>query len=117
MDMPDAEETLAEFKQKLADDPSVPDDVEIMPISSLNREGVQPLMRRTADLLDVTPQFIAKGMEPESETTMYEFKDDQPAFQIDHAEDDLWIVYGDEIEDIMRRTNTAFTESLMRLHV
>ncbi|QOD86633.1 GTPase ObgE [Weissella viridescens] len=114
MDMPDAEETLVEFKQKLADDPSVPDDVEIMPISSLNREGVQPLMRRTADLLDVTPQFIAKGMEPESETTMYEFKDDQPAFQIDHAEDDLWIVYGDEIEDIMRRTNTAFTESLMR---
>ncbi|MCS4558788.1 GTPase ObgE, partial [Shewanella sp. C32] len=35
MDMPDAEETLAEFKKKLAADPDVPEDVEIMPISSL----------------------------------------------------------------------------------
>ncbi|MBM7618084.1 GTP-binding protein [Weissella uvarum] len=115
MDMPDAPTALEMFKEQLAADPEVPDNLEIMPISSLNRDGVQDLLRRTADLLDVTPQFISKDMEPETDQAMYEFEDpDAPAFEIEHVDDDFWIITGDEIEDIMRRTNTAFTESLMR---
>ena len=106
MDMPDAEETLAEFKKKLAADPDVPEDVEIMPISSLTRQGLEPLMQRTADLLDETPAFIPKGMEPdENETALYEFTEDRTPFEIDR---------GDEIERLFKRTNTNYTESMMR---
>ncbi|MDY2521748.1 GTPase ObgE [Weissella confusa] len=115
MDMPDAEETLAEFKKKLAADPDVPEDVEIMPISSLTRQGLEPLMQRTADLLDETPAFIPKGMEPdENETALYEFTEDRTPFEIDHDEDGTWILYGDEIERLFKRTNTNYTESMMR---
>ena len=115
MDMPDAEETLAEFKKKLAADPDVPEDVEIMPISSLTRQGLEPLMQRTADLLDETPAFIPKGMEPdENETALYEFTEDRTSFEIDRDEDGTWILYGDEIERLFKRTNTNYTESMMR---
>lgn len=115
MDMPDAEETLAEFKKKLAADPDVPEDVEIMPISSLTRQGLEPLMQRTADLLDETPAFIPKGMEPdENETAVYEFTEDRTPFEIDRDEDGTWILYGDEIERLFKRTNTNYTESMMR---
>lgn len=115
MDMPDAEETLAEFKKKLAADPDVPEDVEIMPISSLTRQGLEPLMQRTADLLDETPAFIPKGMEPdENETALYEFTEDRTPFEIDRDEDGTWILYGDEIERLFKRTNTNYTESMIR---
>lgn len=115
MDMPGTEETLAEFKKKLAADPDVPEDVEIMPISSLTRQGLEPLMQRTADLLDETPAFIPKGMEPdENETALYEFTEDRTPFEIDRDEDGTWILYGDEIERLFKRTNTNYTESMMR---
>ena len=115
MDMPDAEETLAEFKKKLAADPDVPEDVEIMPISSLTRQGLEPLMQRTADLLDETPAFIPKGLEPdENETALYEFTEDRTPFEIDRDEDGVWVLYGDEIERLFKRTNTNYTESMMR---
>ncbi|MCT8399080.1 GTPase ObgE [Weissella cibaria] len=115
MDMPDAEETLATFKEKLAADPNVPDDVEIMPISSLTRQGLEPLMQRTADLLDETPAFIPKGMEPDdTESALYEFSEERTPFEIDSDEDGVWVLYGDEIERLFKRTNTNYTESMMR---
>lgn len=115
MDMPDAEETLATFKEKLAADPNVPDDAEIMPISSLTRQGLEPLMQRTADLLDETPAFIPKGMEPDdTESALYEFSEERTPFEIDRDEDGVWVLYGDEIERLFKRTNTNYTESMMR---
>lgn len=115
MDMPDAAETLATFKEKLAADPNVPDDVEIMPISSLTRQGLEPLMQRTADLLDETPAFIPKGMEPDdTESALYEFSEERTPFEIDRDEDGVWVLYGDEIERLFKRTNTNYTESMMR---
>ncbi|MYV37204.1 GTPase ObgE [Weissella cibaria] len=115
MDMPDAEETLATFKEKLAADPNVSDDVEIMPISSLTRQGLEPLMQRTADLLDETPAFIPKGMEPDdTESALYEFSEERTPFEIDRDEDGVWVLYGDEIERLFKRTNTNYTESMMR---
>lgn len=115
MDMPDAEETLATFKEKLAADPNVPDDVEIMPISSLTRQGLEPLMQRTADLLDETPAFIPKGMEPDdTESALYEFSEERTPFEIDRDEDGVWVLYGDEIERLFKRTNTNYMESMMR---
>ncbi|KRN31666.1 GTPase ObgE [Weissella halotolerans] len=115
MDMPAAEETLAKFKAALAADETTPSQLEIMPISALTREGVTALLQRTADLLDETPQFIPKGLEAESKTdALYEFKASGPAFEVHHEADGLWVLTGDEIERLMSRTNTNYTESLMR---
>ncbi|MDR3190613.1 MAG: GTPase ObgE [Lactobacillaceae bacterium] len=115
MDMPDAAETLATFKEKLAADPNVPEDTSIMPISSLTRDGLQPLMQATAALLDETPHFIPKGMEVvEDETALYEFTEDETPFSIKKDDDGAWRLEGDKLETLFLRTNTAFTESLMR---
>ncbi|TYC50674.1 GTPase ObgE [Weissella muntiaci] len=115
MDMPDAAETLAEFKAKLAADPEIDDDIEIMPISSLTRDGLEPLLQRTATLLDETPQFIPKGMEEaDSDSALYEFTADAAPFELSQDEDGTWILSGDEIERLFKRTNVGYTESLMR---
>lgn len=115
MDMPDADETLATFKEKLAADPEVPADIKIMPISALTRQGLEPLLQQTADLLDETPHFIPKGMEPNvDETAVYEFEEDEAPFEIMRDPDGVWLLVGNQIETLFQRTNTAFTESLMR---
>ncbi|MCW0952763.1 GTPase ObgE [Weissella ceti] len=111
MDMPDAAETLATFEEKMAE---AGIDADIRPISSLTRTGVEDLMQYTANLLDETPMFIPKDMEPQDETALYEFNEDKPAFEIAREEDGTWILYGEEIERLFQRTNTNFTESMMR---
>lgn len=111
MDMPDAAETLATFEAKMAE---AGIEADIHPISSLTRTGVEDLMQYTANLLDETPMFIPKGMEPQDETALYEFNAEKPAFEIAREEDGTWILYGEEIERLFQRTNTNFTESMMR---
>lgn len=48
MDMPESEENLEQFMQKVRE---VQPDIEIMPISSLTRRGIQELLYRAADRL------------------------------------------------------------------
>ena len=115
MDMPDAQTALEMFEEQLRKDDSVPDNLEIMPISSLSREGLGPLLRRTADLLDETPAFIPKGMvATDDEQANYEFEGREQPFELSQDEYGTWILSGDEIERLFKRTNTNFTESLMR---
>lgn len=52
MDMPDSEANLEQFLQKARE---VQPDIEVMPISSLTRKGIQELLYRAADLLDQIP--------------------------------------------------------------
>lgn len=115
MDMPDAEEALATFKAKLANDPDFDKNTVIMPISSLTRNGLEPLLQKTANVLDETDAFIAQEMQsaPE-ESTLYEYKENEQPFEIVREDDHYWILTGDELENLFQRTNTNFTESLMR---
>ncbi|MGV2787605.1 GTPase ObgE, partial [Clostridium perfringens] len=52
MDMPEAEEYLAAFKEKVKE---IRPDIEVMPISSLTRQGIQELLYRTIDVLESIP--------------------------------------------------------------
>ena len=52
MDMPDSEANLEQFLQQVRE---VKPDIEVMPISSLTRQGIQELLYRAADLLDQIP--------------------------------------------------------------
>ena len=51
MDMPDAEENLAEFKEKLQED------YPIFPISAVTRKGLRELLFAIADKMEETPEF------------------------------------------------------------
>ncbi len=61
MDMPDAEENLRLFKEKLEDD------IKIFPISAVTRKGLDPLIFAVADLIDVTPEFPLTDIEEDSD--------------------------------------------------
>lgn len=52
MDMPESEANLEQFLQQVRE---VKPDIEVMPISSLTRQGIQELLYRAADLLDQIP--------------------------------------------------------------
>lgn len=51
MDMPDAEENLQAFKEKVGDE------VKIFPISAVTKQGVRDLLFEVANLLETTPEF------------------------------------------------------------
>ncbi|KRN88547.1 GTPase ObgE [Ligilactobacillus ceti] len=118
MDMPDASENLAKFKEKLAENPILPTMPEVMEISSVTRQGVKPLMQRTADVLDETPEFetLAQRQMEEQKVGMHEFKDEttDPGFTISRDSDATWILSGDRLEKLFKMTNLDHDESLMR---
>ena len=51
MDMPGAEENLAQFKNKLTED------YPIFPISAVTRKGLRELLFAIADKIEQTPEF------------------------------------------------------------
>ena len=51
MDMPEAAENLAAFKEKLTDDHPV------FPISAFTKEGLRDLLFAIADVIEKTPEF------------------------------------------------------------
>lgn len=117
MDMPDAEENLAKFKAQLEADAYLKHEPEIMPISALTRQGLNELLARTADLLDVTPEFPMKDLVIADDPTVahYELEDDsQPAFTISTGEYGEWVLSGEKIEKLFKMTNTAHDESVLR---
>ena len=59
MDMPEAEENLKEFKEKLAANYDEFEELpQIFPISSLAHQGLENLLEATAELLDQTDEFL-----------------------------------------------------------
>lgn len=117
MDMPDAEENLKIFKKKLAEGQYLDHEPEIMPISSITRQGLSPLLARTADLLDVTPEFPMKDMVITDDPTIahYELEnDEEPAFTISTGEYGEWVLSGEKIEKLFKMTNTSHDESVLR---
>ncbi|QBO36913.1 GTPase ObgE [Periweissella cryptocerci] len=114
MDMPDAEENLKKFEDRLDEDPYLAERPLVMPISALTRQGLTPLLATTADLLDVTPEFPMKGIDADVEDAMYELDEDEPAFTISTGQYGEWVLSGEKIEKLYRMTNTTTDESLMR---
>src|SRR5690606_10308171 len=62
MDMPDAEENLKKFKEKLDQD------IPIFPISAATRQGIRELLFAVADTLENTPEFPLHKEEEEAGT-------------------------------------------------
>ena len=110
MDLPGADEHLAEFEKKIKADDKYKN-FEIFPISSITHTGLQSLVKHTADILDKTPQHSLVAVDRQSEQT-YEFKDDK-GFKIEKI-DDVWVISGDKIEKLFKMTDTTHDESMLR---
>ena len=104
MDMPEAEENLKIFKEKLA---ANYDDFEempmIFPISSLAHQGLENLMEATAELLAKTDEFLLYTDDDMiDEEVYYGFDPDERPFEISRDDDAAWVLSGEKFARQLR---------------
>ncbi|MFV0559190.1 MAG: GTPase ObgE [Enterococcus sp.] len=116
MDMPESEENLKKFKEELAKEKEdeFADDLPIFPISGVTRKGIDALLNATADLLEVTPEFLLYEDEEVEDVVHYGFQAEGPEFQIDREPDATWVLSGEKIEKLFDMTNFDHDETVMR---
>ncbi|HGC7021901.1 TPA: GTPase ObgE [Streptococcus agalactiae] len=116
MDMPDSEENLAAFKEKLAANYDEFDDMPmIFPISSLAHQGLENLMDATAELLANTEEFLLYDeTDMQEDEAYYGFNEDERPFEITRDDDATWVLYGDKLEKLFVMTNMECDESIMK---
>lgn len=116
MDMPDSEENLAAFKEKLAANYDEFDDIPmIFPISSLAHQGLENLMDATAELLANTEEFLLYDeTDMQEDEAYYGFNEDERPFEITRDDDATWVLYGDKLEKLFVMTNMECDESIMK---
>ncbi|KHF28054.1 MULTISPECIES: GTPase ObgE [Anoxybacillus] len=109
MDMPNAEQHLREFKQKLKDD------VPIFPISAVTRQGLRELLFAIADLLETTPEFPLYPQEEEAiHRVVYKLEKEEAPFHITRDDDGTFILSGEKIEKLFKMTDFSREESVRR---
>lgn len=116
MDMPDSEENLAAFKEKLAANYDEFDDMPmIFPISSLAHQGLENLMDATAELLANTEEFLLYDeTDMQEDEAYYGFNENERPFEITRDDDATWVLYGDKLEKLFVMTNMERDESIMK---
>ncbi|OXS57951.1 GTPase ObgE [Cohnella sp. CIP 111063] len=115
MDMPESEDNLAAFRDKVAE---IRPDIEIMPISSLTKQGIREMLYRVAELLDSLPDIDEQeaseqaAKAEEGVVFRYEANDDM-AFEISR-DNEVYVIESEGIERLMRRTQFNSYEAVMR---
>ena len=113
MDMPEAEANLISFRERVAE---VRPNLEIMPISSLTRQGVQELLYRAVDILDSIP--VAPVVEEVAETT------ERKVYKLEAEEDDsftitrdneAFVVNSPRIERMLKRMQLSTHDAILKL--
>lgn len=116
IDMPESQENLQKFKEKLYENQSdeFANKIPIFPISSITRQGIDALLAATADLLDITPEFLLYDEEIIEDVVHYGFQAEKTLFEINRDPDATWILSGEELERLFQMTNFEHDESVMR---
>ena len=109
MDMPDAEENLQAFREKVGED------VKVFPISAVSRQGLKELLFEVADLLEVTPEFLLHVEEEESDATvMYKHQNTSEDYEITRDDDGSFIISGYTIERLFKMTDFSREDGVRR---
>ena len=110
MDMPDSEENLQAFKEKLGED------VQIFPISSVTREGLRELLYAVADKIEETPEFPLEHGEEEAgiHRVLYKHEAEKEEFMISRESDGTFVVTGEKLEKLFKMTDFSRDESVKR---
>ncbi|MGG0050480.1 GTPase ObgE [Bacillus atrophaeus] len=109
MDVPEAEEHLAAFKEKLTDD------YPVFPISAVTRSGLRDLLFEIANQLETTPEFPLYNEEELAENrVMYTMEDEESPFEITRDPDGVFVLSGDSLERLFKMTDFSRDESVKR---
>ncbi|KAB7708630.1 GTPase ObgE [Bacillus aerolatus] len=110
MDMPDSEENLAKFKEKINGE------TPIFPISAITREGLKELLFAVADKVDETPEFPLEELEVEKgiHRVMYKHEDQPAEFAITRDSAGVFIVSGAKVEKLFKMTDFSREDSIRR---
>ncbi|MET1167884.1 Obg family GTPase CgtA, partial [Bacillus velezensis] len=113
MDMPDSEANLEQFLQQVRE---VQPDIEVLPISSLTRKGIQELLYRAADLLDQAPdERVVEEVADVSERKVYSLdKKEDDGFKI-VRENEMFVVESAKIDRMMKRMQLNSHEAILKL--
>ncbi|AIQ48950.1 GTPase ObgE [Paenibacillus sp. FSL R7-0273] len=113
MDMPESEENLISFRERIAE---VRPDLEIMPISSLTRQGIQELLYRAADLLDSIP--VAPVVEEVAETVerkVYKLEAEADDSFTITRDNEAFVVTSPRIEKMLKRMQLSTHDAILKL--
>ncbi|MFD2670472.1 GTPase ObgE [Marinicrinis sediminis] len=113
MDVPEAEEQLVQFKQKLAEQGG---DTRIFPISAVAQQGVRDMIYHLAELLDQLPQqAVVEEVAETEERKVYRLdrKDEGPEFTI-RRENDTFVVESEKIENLLKRSQMSSYDAVIR---
>ena len=94
MDMPDAEDNLKQFKQKV--------NVDIYPIKAVTGEGLDEVIEVLADMLSKIEKQPLYEEEKFESHVLYKFKEEQP-FTITR-DNNTWVVRGEKVEKLLKMT-------------
>lgn len=113
MDMPEAAANLEKFRAEVA---KVRGDLEIIPISSLTRQGVQELLYRVSELLEQIPEAPAIEEVTElAERKIYKLdKKEDEGFTI-RRENETFVVESAKIERMMKRMQLNSHDAILKL--
>ena len=108
MDLPDSEENLEIFKEKLQEE------FPIYPISAVTRQGVQEVLFEIADKLETTPEFPLDEEKEEETRVMYRHEKGAPEFFVTRDSDGTFVVNGPRIEKLFKMTDFNREDNVRR---
>lgn len=117
MDMPESEELYKDFVKQVKADSGLNFEPKIMAISAITHQGVDALLRETADMLDKAPVPESYQLEEEtdSEAKLYKYEEKQADISVDwDAELKCWLISGPEVEKLAAMTNLQREATVMR---
>jgi GTP-binding protein len=113
MDMPDSEENLAAFRERVAE---LRPDLEIMPISSLTRQGVQELLYRATDILDSIPVApVVEEMAESTERKVYKLEAEEDNSFTITRDNEAFVVTSPRIERMLKRMQLSTHDAILKL--
>lgn len=107
MDIPEAKDNLQLFKEQLDEE------YEIIPISTITRDGIRDLLFKVADMLDQIPKNY-KPIEEKEERVIYRYEKEEEAFRITRDPDGAFVLSGAKIEKLFKMTDFTRDESAQR---
>ena len=104
MDMPDAEDNLKQFKEKV--------NADIYPIKAVTGEGLDNVIEVLADMLSKIEKQPLYEEEKFESHVLYKFKEEQP-FTITR-DNNTWVVRGEKVEKLLKMTKFNTDDSANR---
>lgn len=102
MDLENGKENLEKFKKAYPD-------LEVIPVSSYDLNGIDKMVERLMEILDETPK---EDLYPKEQFKIYKYEDNKP-YNI-KRDGNIWIVSGKEIETLLLMTKFNEDEGVLR---